>query len=83
MFTIQTHFPSNHLKGDLHRQLNLEMDSQIGQEVVKTKNMFNETSVPGCFAVGDIMTGMASVTLAMVSGGSCAVNISPQLVQFK
>lgn len=75
------HMPSTTFKTDLHTQLGLEMVDQFGQSCIKVSEPFKETSVPGCFAVGDLATPIAAVPVATQSGGACAAGISPQIAQ--
>ncbi|QIW99544.1 hypothetical protein AMS68_005062 [Peltaster fructicola] len=77
------HIPDTQLSGDLHTQLELEMENQFGHPCIKTNGMFRETSVSGCFAVGDVCTAVSSVTNAMQTGAMCAGGLSSQLGSLK
>jgi thioredoxin reductase len=70
------HKPVGELNGNWVGQLGLETTEQ-GQ--IKTKFPFNETSVPGVFAVGDCGTMMQAVTIAISAGGMAAAGIVAQL----
>ena len=70
------HKPVGKLNGSWVEQLGLETTEQ-GQ--IKTNFPFNETSVPGVFAVGDCGTMMQAITVAINMGGMAAAGLAAQL----
>ncbi|KAE8552202.1 hypothetical protein EYB25_006096 [Talaromyces marneffei] len=70
------HGPKYVLNGPFVEQLGLET---IESGEIKVSPMFNETSMPGVFAVGDCATPMKAVTPAMYMGSGAAVAIVMQL----
>lgn len=73
---VQAHGPKYVLNGPFVEQLGLET---IESGEIKVSPMFNETSMPGVFAVGDCATPMKAVTPAMYMGSGAAVAIVMQL----
>ncbi|KAI0817172.1 hypothetical protein GGR55DRAFT_673013 [Xylaria sp. FL0064] len=71
------HKPKFGLRGDLHRQLGLEV-SAAGTVVVSPP--FNQTTVKGVFAAGDCASPMQTVTQALHSG-TCAGGSAPLQIQ--
>ena len=66
------------LKGDLHTQLGCEVGEDEVKLVVDEKN---QTSVPGVYAAGDIVTTpMHSVTFAMASAQKMATSLNVDLI---
>ncbi|RAO73350.1 uncharacterized protein BHQ10_009362 [Talaromyces amestolkiae] len=74
------HGPSYVLNGPFAEQLGLET---IESGEIKVSPMFNETSMPGVFAIGDCATSMKAVTPAMYMGSGAAAAIVMQLQQEK
>ena len=70
------HKPVGKLNGNWVEQLGLDTTEQ-GQ--IKVNFPFNETSVPGVFAVGDCGTMMQAVTSAISMGGAAAAGVAAQL----
>ena len=70
------HKPVGKLNGDWVEQLGLETTEQ---GTIKVNFPFNETSVPGVFAVGDCGTVMQAVTSAIAMGGAVAAGVAAQL----
>lgn len=77
---VQAHGPSYVLNGPFAEQLGLET---IESGEIKVSPMFNETSMPGVFAIGDCATSMKAVTPAMYMGSGAAAAIVMQLQQEK
>ncbi|PNS14341.1 thioredoxin reductase [Sphaceloma murrayae] len=70
------HAPATTLRGDLTKQLGVEVDEQ---GVVKTTSPQGETNVKGVFAVGDCSTVLKVGIQAMFSGSLVAGGVSMQL----
>ena len=70
------HKPIGKLNGNWVEQLGLEPTEQ---GTIKVQFPFNETSVPGVFAVGDCGTVMQAVTQAIAMGGAAAAGVAAQL----
>jgi len=68
--------PPGKINGSFHEQLGLDMDPM---GFIKTNPPFNETSVPGVFAVGDCGTMMKAVTQAIAMGSFAAGGVVMQL----
>ena len=64
------------LKGDLHEQLGCDL--QDGLQVVVDK--MGQTSVPGVYAAGDMVSPMAAVIMAAASGAKAASMLNHELV---
>lgn len=69
------HMPLPVIRGNLIEQLGVE--TNMGNVVPKT--MFNETSVRGVFAAGDIMTHQKVFNNALASGCSAGAGVAVQL----
>ncbi|GAM33615.1 thioredoxin reductase [Talaromyces pinophilus] len=74
------HGPKYVLNGPFAEQLGLET---IESGEIKATPMFNETSMPGAFAIGDCATPMKAVTPAIYMGSGTAAAIVMQLQQEK
>ncbi|EED14643.1 thioredoxin reductase GliT [Talaromyces stipitatus ATCC 10500] len=74
------HGPRYVLNGPFAQQLSLET-VETGE--LKVSPMFNETSMPGVFAVGDCATPMKAVTPAIAMGTGTAAAIVMQLQEEK
>ena len=70
------HKPAFKLKGDLHKKLGLET-TPFG--TVKTKPPFNQTSMVGVYACGDMVLPMQTVTQAMFSRSAAGAGAVMQL----
>ncbi|CZT21194.1 related to thioredoxin reductase [Ramularia collo-cygni] len=70
------HRPKAEVNGPFARQLALEL-TEAGD--IKTSQPFHETSVSGCFAVGDCATYMKAVTSAISMGALGAGGLASQL----
>jgi len=75
------HRPIPELPGQLHQDLALEIDNSgiINPGFIKVSGLFNETSVPGIFAVGDCASAFKVVVSGVNMGAFCAAGISAQL----
>jgi gliotoxin/aspirochlorine biosynthesis thioredoxin reductase len=69
-WVVQAHHPQVKLNGPFVEQLGLEL-APTGE--VKVNPPFNETSVPGVFAAGDVATQMRAVLAALSMGGMAGV----------
>ena len=70
------HKPKFQLRGLLHEQIGLEITPQ---GTVKVTPPFNQTSIPGVFACGDMISPMQTVTQALASGSAAGAGAAVQL----
>jgi gliotoxin/aspirochlorine biosynthesis thioredoxin reductase len=68
--------PGTGNNGPFIEQLRLELG---GNGEVKTSSPFQETSMPGVYAAGDIATVMRAVPMAMAQGSMCAAGVVASL----
>ncbi|KAL4735791.1 hypothetical protein BDV11DRAFT_211765 [Aspergillus similis] len=68
--------PRVRINGPFHEQLGLDVDPM---GFIKTTPPFNETNVPGCFALGDCGSLMKSVPQALAMGSFGAAGLVAQL----
>jgi thioredoxin reductase len=67
--------------------VNVNMATDLGLELspsggeIKTSPPFNETNVPGCFAVGDAGSPMKALVLALGNGSLAGPGVVQQLVK--
>jgi thioredoxin reductase len=75
------HRPIPKLPGDFVEQLGLELDNSgiINPGYIKTSGLFNETAIPGLFAVGDCASAFKVVVSGLNMGAFTAAGISAQL----
>ncbi|KAL4765814.1 NAD(P)/FAD-dependent oxidoreductase [Aspergillus foveolatus] len=74
--SFQVSVPRVRINGPFHEQLGLDVDPM---GFIKTNPPFNETNVPGCFAVGDCGSLMKSVPQALATGSFGAAGLVAQL----
>ena len=70
------HKPKNGLRGDFAKQLGLEITPQGD---IQTAPPFNQTSLRGVFAAGDISSPMKVVNNGLFTGSLAGVGVSAQL----
>jgi thioredoxin reductase len=73
---LQANTPRTRNNGPFVEQLHLELGDN-GE--IKTSSPFQETNVPGVYAVGDIATMFRMVSLALAQGGMCAAGLVASL----
>ncbi|KAF2189816.1 FAD/NAD(P)-binding domain-containing protein [Zopfia rhizophila CBS 207.26] len=66
---------------DLVEQLGLETGDPAMGGNVKVMDMFNETSLRGCFAAGDTMALIKQATIAMAEGVKAGVGAGKQILE--
>lgn len=74
--TSQVSVPPVQINGPFHEQLGLDVDPM---GFIKTNPPFNETSVPGVFAVGDCGSMMKAAPQAIAMGSFGAAGLVAQL----
>ena len=75
------HRPIPALPGKLHEELSLEIDNSgiINPGFIKVDGIFNETTTPGIFAVGDCASAFKVVVSGVNMGAFSAAGIASQL----
>ncbi|ETN42863.1 uncharacterized protein HMPREF1541_02021 [Cyphellophora europaea CBS 101466] len=66
---------------ELIKQLDLEIESGLIGDYIKTTPPFESTRVPGVYACGDAKTMMGQVTVAMMTGNAAAAGVAHYLIE--
>lgn len=74
------HKPSMKVNGTFSEQLGLKMVSHFGHDIIHAQPPFNETSVPGVFAVGDCSSPQKVYAQALAMGACTAAGLGGQLL---
>lgn len=69
--------PKQVLRSDLAEKLGCELNEL---NLIKTTNVFNETSVKGVYAAGDITSPMQAIAVAVFQGGAAASGLNHALI---
>ncbi|POS79673.1 thioredoxin reductase [Diaporthe helianthi] len=73
------HKPTMQVNGTLAKQLGLKMLPHIGHDLIHAEPPFNQTSVPGVFAVGDCASPQKMYAQALAMGACAAAALGGQL----
>lgn len=74
------HKPTMRINGKFAQQLGLKMLPHIGHELIHAEPPFNQTSVPGVFAVGDCASPQKVYAQALAMGACTAAGLGGQLL---
>lgn len=74
------HKPVMKVNGTFSEQLGLKMVTHFGHDIIHAQPPFNETSVPGVFAVGDCSSPQKVYAQALAMGACTAAGLGGQLL---